>query len=91
MARKDFAVLRWRLVSAAVLITLLSGLLWLDWTQLPAGLDTEARVSRLTRWVMDAESLRLRYGLRLPHAEIAPDGGPSHRARCLRELALTPA
>jgi uncharacterized protein (DUF58 family) len=67
------------------------GLLWLDWTQLPAGLDTEARVSRLTRWVMDAESLRLRYGLRLPHIEIAPDSGPSHRALCLRELALTTA
>ncbi|MFM9069234.1 MAG: phosphatidate cytidylyltransferase [Planctomycetota bacterium] len=30
----DYSVLRWRLVSAAVLITLLSGLLWLDYHQI---------------------------------------------------------
>jgi uncharacterized protein (DUF58 family) len=30
----------------------------------------------------------LRYGLRLPGLELAPDTGESHRLACLRELAL---
>lgn len=67
------------------------GLLWLDWKHLPASLDPEARISRLTRWVIAAEASGLRYGLRLVHAEISPDQGPAHRALCLRELALAPS
>lgn len=61
--------------------------LWLD----PArtGLtDPEARVSRLTAWVLQADRLGLDYGLRLPGAEIAPDSGAAHRRRCLEALAL---
>jgi uncharacterized protein (DUF58 family) len=84
-----------RMGSDALLVTEFEGgqggLLWLDWAQLPITLDTEARVSRLTRWVLEAESLGLRYGLRLPHAEVSPGSGAAHRARCLRELALQPA
>lgn len=84
-----------RLGSDALLVTEFEGgqggLLWLDWAQLPATMDVEARVSRLTRWVIDAEAVGLRYGLRLPQAEVNPDIGSAHRARCLRELALTPA
>jgi hypothetical protein len=38
--------------------------LWLDWAQLP-GLDTEARLSQLTRWVLEADRLGLGYGLNL--------------------------
>jgi len=61
--------------------------LWLDHTQCgPSGL--EARLSRLTAWVLMADHLELDYGLRLPGREMAPDQGPVHKARCLEALAL---
>jgi uncharacterized protein (DUF58 family) len=62
--------------------------LWLAWDQLPANLDLESKLSRLTRWVLAADQDGLRYGLRLPGLELAPDAGESHRLACLRELAL---
>src|ERR1019366_9034321 len=62
--------------------------LWLDWNQLPANLNPESKLSRLTRWVLSADQDGLRYGLRLPGLELAPDAGESHRLVCLRELAL---
>jgi len=62
--------------------------LWLDWNQLPANLDPESKLSRLTRWVLSADQDGLRYGLRLPGLERSPDAGESHRLACLRELAL---
>jgi len=39
--------------------------LWFDWDSLPAGMLTEARLSRLARWVVLAEERGLRYGLAL--------------------------
>ncbi|MBI5613217.1 MAG: DUF58 domain-containing protein [Gammaproteobacteria bacterium] len=60
---------------------------WLEW-QAFAPLDGEARLSRLTRAVLDAERAGLRYGLRLPAQEFAPDSGAVHRRRCLEALAL---
>ena len=62
--------------------------LWLDWDQMPAHIDTEMRLSRLTRWVLAADQDGLRYGLRLPGIELEPDAGETHRLACLRELAL---
>ncbi|MBE0612966.1 MAG: DUF58 domain-containing protein [Burkholderiales bacterium] len=62
--------------------------LWLDWNALPADLNLEDRLSRMTRWVLAADQDGLRYGLRLPGMEIAPDAGEPHRLACLRELAL---
>lgn len=61
----------------------------LDWHAL-AGLGTEQRIARLTRWLLDAERQGLRTELRLPQRSIGPDHGPLHRHRCLRELALLP-
>lgn len=61
--------------------------LWLDWDAL-AGLDTEARLSRLTRWVLDAEAAALNYGLRLPDITLDPGHGDAHCGRCLEALAL---
>jgi uncharacterized protein (DUF58 family) len=63
---------------------------WLDWDAL-AGMDGEARIARLTRWVLDAERAGRVYGLRLPDAEIPPGQGAEHRHRCLQALALQPA
>ena len=62
--------------------------LWLDWHMLPASLDVEQRLSRLTRWVLEADEQEAAYGLRLPNETIDPDTGPGHRALCLRALAL---
>jgi len=61
--------------------------LWLSWELLP-GLATEARLSRLCRWVLEADAAGLSYGLRLPDRNIAPGFGPSQRRRCLEALAL---
>ncbi|HEX4894869.1 MAG TPA: DUF58 domain-containing protein [Solimonas sp.] len=61
--------------------------LWLDWSALPQ-LDTEARLSQLTRWVLDAEADHRNYGLRLPGTVLAPARGDSHRFQCLKALAL---
>lgn len=63
--------------------------LWLDWETLPE-LDTEARLSRLTRWVLDAEAAGFSYGLRLPGNAIPLGHGPAHQHQCLRALALFP-
>lgn len=58
-----------------------------DWDGLP-GLDAEARLSRLCRWVLEAHAAGRAYGLRLPGASIEPNLGPAHRERCLAALAL---
>ena len=53
-----------------------------------AVLSPEDRLSRLTRWVVDAESAGLSYGLRLNSVTIDRASGASHRAECLQALAL---
>lgn len=58
-----------------------------DWDSLPS-LGTEARLSQLCRWVLDAHSRGEAYGLRLPGLAIEPKMGPTHRDRCLNALAL---
>ncbi|MCE4540648.1 DUF58 domain-containing protein [Pelomonas sp. P7] len=60
--------------------------LWLDWRD-TQGRDTEARLSRLTAWVLAAERQGLPYGLRLPAGETPPGLGPAHRQACLERLA----
>lgn len=65
-------------------------LVWLDWDTLE-GLDTEARLSVLCRWVLDADAAGMQYGLRVPGTVLAPDHGEIHQHRCLRALALFPA
>ncbi len=62
--------------------------LWLDLGDLPASLGLEARVSRLTGWVLAAERAGAIYGLRLPGVRIEPGRGDAQRAACLEALAL---
>jgi uncharacterized protein (DUF58 family) len=62
--------------------------LWFDWSALPDTMGIEARLSRLTRWVLLADHEGARFGLRLPGVELGPAQGPAHKERCLRELAL---
>lgn len=54
------------------------------------GLEREARIARLARWVCLAEAAQLRYSLRLPERNPGPGLGADHRHACLRELALLP-
>lgn len=61
--------------------------LWFDWDSLHA-LETEARLSQLCRWVIDAEQSGAHYGLRLPHTTIPMGQGDGHRHLCLEALAL---
>lgn len=50
--------------------------------------DVERRLAILTRWIVDADSTRQDYGLRLPGIEFPPAHGEAHRHECLRALAL---
>ncbi len=61
--------------------------MWLDWDSLP-DLDIEARLSQLTRWVLDMEDRHYPYGLRLPGLTLSPNRGDVHQHECLRALAL---
>lgn len=60
----------------------------LDWDSLPPELDTEARLSRLTAWVIAAEASGARFALRLPDGTSDFDSGASHATQCLQRLAL---
>ncbi|MEM9305458.1 MAG: DUF58 domain-containing protein [Pseudomonadota bacterium] len=51
------------------------------------GLAIEERLSRLTRWALDAHEARLEYTLELPAESIGPGRGSEHLHRCLRSLA----
>jgi uncharacterized protein (DUF58 family) len=61
----------------------------LDWRQL-GGLDNEARIARLARWLNEAQVQRRHYSLWLPGNEIASGSGPLHYARCMNALAQLP-
>lgn len=62
--------------------------IWLAWDQLPPRMDSEEKLSRLTRWVLDADAQHLNYGLRLPGKVVPMASGDAHRERCLEVLAL---
>lgn len=85
-AAQTFAAGREDLVSRDALSTQRQQL-WLDHSRCGAP-DMEARLSRLTAWVLMAERMGLDYGLRLPGREFAPDQGVAHRSRCLEAMAL---
>ncbi len=59
-----------------------------NYAALPVSLDTEARLSRLTAWILEAEARGLPYALRLGRIVLHADLGPSHQHACLTALAL---
>ena len=67
------------------------GPLELDWGELPPGFDTEARLSRLTAWILAAEREARAFALRLPGVELPMGQGGAHRRAALTALALFPA
>jgi uncharacterized protein (DUF58 family) len=60
----------------------------LDFAALPARLDLELRLSRLTQWVLQAEARALPYRLTIDGHTLGPALGDAHRAACLQALAL---
>ncbi|MDO8271273.1 MAG: DUF58 domain-containing protein [Gammaproteobacteria bacterium] len=59
----------------------------LDWAMF-AGLDAEARLSRLCYWVLKLARSDVDYGLNIPGVVISPGRGDVHRHRLLSALAL---
>lgn len=59
----------------------------LDWDTLPE-LGTEARLSQLARWCLDAAESLQSFSLTLPGTRIALGNGDRHLHECLRALAL---
>jgi uncharacterized protein (DUF58 family) len=62
----------------------------LDYAALPGSLSREARLSRLTAWVLAAERVARPFALRLPGAVLAAGQGREHRRAALTALALLP-
>ncbi len=60
---------------------------WLDWDTTP-GSDMEAKLSQLTRWVLDAHAAGLAFGLRLPNVTLKPASDEVHFREALKALAL---
>jgi uncharacterized protein (DUF58 family) len=58
----------------------------LDWSR-TAELETEARLSRLTRWALDAHAAGLAFELALPGHSISMGSGEPHLRQCLEALA----
>ena len=61
--------------------------LWLDWAAC-GSMAAEARLSRLTAWVLAAHRSGADYGLHLPGRDVAPLAGEAQRAACLEVLSL---
>ena len=60
----------------------------LAWSALPASLGVEARLSRLTAWVMAAERTARPFALALPGTTLPGAQGREHRRTALTALAL---
>jgi uncharacterized protein (DUF58 family) len=60
----------------------------LDFDRLSRSMDIEAKLSRMTRWVIEAEARGMPYAFQLGETRLAPAFGPAHRDACLRALAL---
>jgi uncharacterized protein (DUF58 family) len=60
----------------------------LDFSELPAQLSTEQKLSRLCAWVLTAEREQVRYGFKLGQINYAQNSGEAHQLACLTALAL---
>ena len=59
----------------------------IDFTALPRSMDLELKLSRMTRWVLDAEALGVAYAFRLGALSLPAACGPAQQAACLLALA----
>jgi uncharacterized protein (DUF58 family) len=65
-----------------------NGALAFDWMRLPAGMDVEARLSRICAWVLAAEREGRPFSLTLPGTALPAGHGAAHRRAALTALAL---
>lgn len=65
-----------------------ASLLHIDYARLPRALDIERKLSRMTRWVIEAEKRGLPYAFSLGEFALDQACGPAHQSACLRALAL---
>lgn len=66
------------------------GPLALSWDVLPGALPVEARLSRLTAWVLAAERATRPFSLTIPGTYLPPAQGRDHRRSALTALAVFP-
>jgi uncharacterized protein (DUF58 family) len=66
------------------------GPVMLAWVELPASLDREARLSRLTAWVLAAERAARPFALTIPGVGLPSGQGRPHRRNALTALAHFP-
>ena len=64
------------------------GNVMLSWQDVAPLRDTEARLSQLCQWILDAEAAGINYGLSLATTTINYGHGQQHHHRCLSALAL---
>ncbi|HEU4374302.1 MAG TPA: DUF58 domain-containing protein [Telluria sp.] len=60
----------------------------LDFNAMAPMMNLELRLSRMTRWVLEAEQRALPYAFRIGAHDFAAGIGAAHREACLRALAL---
>lgn len=60
----------------------------IDFDALPYDMALEDKLSRMTRWILEAEARQLPYAFRLGDNVHAAALGPAHQRACLRALAL---
>lgn len=60
----------------------------IDFAALPITMDLESKLSRMTRWVIEAEARGQAYAFHLGDTVLSAALGPSHQEACLRALAL---
>ena len=62
--------------------------LCLDFSLLSKSVDLEMRLSRMTRWVLEAELQGVAYSFKLGEHDFVASLGPAHQSACLQALAL---
>ena len=65
-----------------------SSALQIDFATLPRNMNVEMKLSRMTRWVLEAEAHGLPYAFRLGEIAFPSALGPAHQDACLCALAL---
>jgi hypothetical protein len=63
-------------------------LIFLDFAMLPGHMNLEMKLSRMTSWVVRAETYGLTYVFCLDSSIFGPAAGPAHKEACLQALAL---
>jgi uncharacterized protein (DUF58 family) len=62
----------------------------LAWNRLPLALDPDARIARLSAWVLAAERVARPFALHLPGVSLPAGQGREHRRNALTALAMLP-